>query len=127
VVLDSGAVTRVAHGSGKALVLVRALVERGWHFALPAPVLVECLTGDTRRDVQANRVLHAVNDVHPTSETHARAAAALRYRTANPSVVDPLVAGMAMRLSGPVIVLTTDPQDIEALVAGAPRVRVLAC
>jgi hypothetical protein len=126
VVLDSGAVTRLADGSGVAVSLVSTLVERGWHLVVPATVLVECLTGDTKRDVRANRVLNAVHDVRPTDEPQARAAAALRFRSGNPSVVDALVAEMALRLPGAVVVLTTDTEDMETLVGRAPRVRVLS-
>jgi hypothetical protein len=64
----------------------------------------------------------------PTTETNARAAAALRCGTQYPNVVDALVAEAALRLAGEAIVLTTDPKDIETLL-GRERagVRVLAC
>jgi hypothetical protein len=126
-VIDSGAVTRVAEGGGTAVSILRRLVERGWRITLPAPVLVECLTGHVGRDADVHRFLNAVGEVAATDEVHARTAAALRFRTGNPSVVDALVAEMAVRMRGPVAVLTTDVKDIAALVEHAPRVRVLGC
>jgi predicted nucleic acid-binding protein len=127
VIIDSGAVSRVAGGAGTALVILRALVERGWRLVVPAVVLVECLTGDSRRDADVNRFLHAVGDVSPTSESHARAASALRYRSGNTSVIDGLVAEAAKRAPGFAIVMTTDPDDIERLVGKDEHVRIVAC
>jgi predicted nucleic acid-binding protein len=126
-VLDSGAMTRIAEGSGTARAILRALVARGFSVTMPAVVLVECLTGDGRRDATTHRVLHAVGDVRPTTEHAARAAAALRHRTGNPSVIDALVAELALGIPGAVAVLTTDVEDLEALVDGAAEVRVVGC
>jgi hypothetical protein len=107
--------------------MLRALVERGWHVTLPSVVLAECLTGHAGRDASANRVLSAVGAAHACEESHARAAAALRFRSRNPSVVDALVAELAARTGGEVAVLTSDAGDLARLLDGAPRVRVLAC
>jgi predicted nucleic acid-binding protein len=125
-VIDSGAVTRIAEGAGTAVTIVRALVERGWQLVVPSVVLVECLTGDARRDANTNRFLQAVGALPITDEVHARAAAALRFRSGNPGVVDALVAESAKRLPEPVAVLTTDARDIEVLLRTA-SVRVLSC
>jgi hypothetical protein len=126
-VLDSGAVTRLAEGAGTAVTIVRTLVERGWQIVVPAVVLVECLTGDGRRDANTNRVLRAVGDLPATEESHARSAAALRFRRSSTSVVDALVAECATRTPAPVAVLTTDRRDLEALLQDARTVRVLVC
>ena len=128
--LDSGAISALATNRGKAVVLVRELVERGWLLVLPAVVLIECLTGDPRRDANANRWIGAVGELRTPDEADARLAAHLRFRTRNPSVVDALVAAIALRSPGLCIVLTSDPHDLERLIAAGParsEVRVLAC
>lgn len=127
VLLDSGAITRVATGAGVAALLLRTLTERGWRLQVPAVVLAECLTGDAGRDANTNRVLRAIGSFSPTDHHHARAAAALRYRTGNPSVVAALIAEAALRVPGAVIVLTSDAGDLAALVGSSSKVRVLAC
>lgn len=109
------------------MTLVRSLTERGWSLLIPTVALVECLTGDPRRDANANRFIRAVGNFGPSDEQDARLAAERRHRTNNPSVVDALVAAAAMRLSGPSIILTTDPNDLKKHVEGNENVRVLAC
>ncbi len=125
--LDSGAVSQVAQNRGKAVVLVRTLVDRGWSLAVPAVVLVECLTGDPGRDANSNRFVRAVDNVVVSDEQDARLAAGLRYKTHNPSVVDALVSAGARRTPGACIILTTDPDDLTRQVRGASHVRVIPC
>ncbi len=119
--LDSGAVSKVAENRGKAVSLVRTLVERGWS------VLVECLTGDPGRDANSNRFVRAVDNVVVSDEQDARLAAGLREKTHNPSVVDALVASSARRTPGACIILTTDPDDLTRQVRRASHVRVIPC
>ena len=126
-ILDSGAVTKVAENRGKAVSLVRTLVERGWTVAIPVVVLVECLTGDSGRDANSNRFVRAVSNLLTSEEQDARLAASLRHRCGNPSVVDALVAAAARRTSGPCLILTTDPEDLERQASGAGNVRVIGC
>jgi 4-aminobutyrate aminotransferase-like enzyme len=57
-VLDSGAVSRLAERTREAAALMRALREEGlWPPIVPAAVLVECLQGQSGRDAAANRFL----------------------------------------------------------------------
>lgn len=57
-VLDSGAVSRLAERSRHAAALILALREQGlWPPAVPSVVLVECLQGHPGRHAQANRFL----------------------------------------------------------------------
>jgi predicted nucleic acid-binding protein len=127
VILDSGAVSHLGEGRGRARAELRSLVERGWLLVVPTVVLVECLTGDGRRDASVNRVLKAVDRLDASEEADARLAAGLRRRSGNPSVVDALVAARAHRKRGLCIVLTSDVDDLERHVARAPHVRVLGC
>ena len=57
-ILDSGAVTRLAERSRRAAALILALREQGlWPPIVPSIVLVECLQGQAGRDALANRFL----------------------------------------------------------------------
>ena len=57
-ILDSGAVTRLAERSRRAAALILALREQGlWPPIVPSVVLVESLTGRQRADALTNRFL----------------------------------------------------------------------
>lgn len=67
VVLDSGGLSALAGTGQLARARRRALLDAGlWPPLIPAPVLVECLTGDPRRDHAANRLI-ADSDVVATA------------------------------------------------------------
>jgi len=123
-VLDSGGVTRLAERSKQTLALVSALRETGlWPPHVPSVVLVECRRGHAGRDAVENRFLKTC-DITPTiSETLARRAALLRRSARRGSAVDALVVASA-EPGGTVI--TTDPEDLEALAAHAQDVDIVA-
>lgn len=124
-VLDSGGVSRLVADRA----FIAALRQRElWPPEVPAVVLVECLTGDHRRDHAVNRLV-SMCVVRPVDEPMARRAAALRGRSGRAdeiSAVDAVVVALAERL-GSAVVLTSDPRDITDLVneTGQP-IRVLA-
>jgi predicted nucleic acid-binding protein len=121
-VLDSGAVSRLAERSRASAALVLALAEEGlWPAAVPSVVLVECLEGHAGRDAAENRLLKTCDVVDRIPETVARRAAFLRRRARRGSAVDAIVVAMA-EPGG--TVLTTDPHDLEALAAYAQRVAI---
>jgi len=84
-------------------------------------VLVECLQGHAGRDARENQLLKTCDVVERISESLARRAAFLRRRARRGSAVDALVVAIA-EPGG--TVLTTDPEDLEALAAHAQRVLV---
>jgi predicted nucleic acid-binding protein len=84
-------------------------------------VLVECLQGHAGRDATENRLLKTCDVVEKIPDSLARRAAFLRRRARRGSAVDALVVAMA-EPGGTVI--TTDPEDLEALAAHAQRVLV---
>jgi hypothetical protein len=84
-------------------------------------VLVECLQGHAGRDATENRLQKTCDVVEKIPESLARRAAFLRRRARRGSAVDALVVAMA-EPGGTVI--TTDPEDLEALAAHAQRVLV---
>ena len=121
-VLDSGAVTRLAERSQSAAALILALRNEGlWPPIVPSVVLVECLQGHAGRDAAENRFLKTCDLVEEVGEGLARRAAFLRRRARRGSAVDALVVAAA-EPGG--TVLTTDPDDLSALASHANRVFV---
>jgi predicted nucleic acid-binding protein len=121
-VLDSGAVSRLAERSRASAALILALREEGlWPAAVPSVVLVECLQGHAGRDANENQLLKTCDVIDRIPESVARRAALLRRRARRGSAVDALVVAMA-EPGG--TVLTTDPDDLEALASHAQRVAI---
>jgi len=122
IVLDSGAVSRLAERSRQAAALILALREEGlWPPVVPSVVLVECLQGHAGRDALANRFLKTCDVAEAIPEPLARRAALLRRRSRRGSAVDALVVAFA-EPDG--TALTSDVDDLKALAAHANRVTV---
>jgi hypothetical protein len=121
-VLDSGAVTRLAERSGWAAALIAALRAEGlWPPLVPSVVLVECLTGEGTRDAAQHRFLRACDVVEAVPVRIARRAAWLRARARTGSAVDALVVAAAEPRG---TVLSGDLGDLRALAAYAAGVTV---
>lgn len=121
-VLDSGAVSRLAERSPRAAALILALRDEGlWPPVVPSVVLVECLQGHAGRDALANRFLKTCDVVEEIAEPLARRAARLRSQVRRGSAVDALVVAFA-EPGG--TALTSDRDDLEALAGHATRVSV---
>ncbi len=121
-VLDSGAVTRLAERSGRAAALIEAFRAEGlWPPVIPSVVLVECLTGDGSKDAAEHRFLRTCDVVAALPTALARKAAWLRARARTGSAVDAVVTAMA-EPNG--TVLTGDPADPRALAEHASGVTV---
>ncbi len=121
-VLDSGAVTRLAERSARAAALIAALRAEGlWPPVVPSVVLIECLTGDGSRDAVQNRFLRACDVADNVPIPLARRAAWLRARARTGSAVDALAAAVA-EPGG--TVLTGDPADLRALARHASDVTI---
>jgi predicted nucleic acid-binding protein len=112
-VLDAGGITVLATSRAR----LAALRSRGlWPAQVPAVVLAESLTGDHRRDFEANRLLKACQ-VRDVVELECREAARLRTATGRAgtvSAVDAVVVAVAATFRDPVV-LTSDPDDLSAL------------
>lgn len=121
-VLDSGAVSRLAERSRRSVALIATLRTTGsWPPVVPAPVLIEALHGHSGRDAQTNRLLKACNVIEQVPQKRARRAALLRYLAGRGSAIDALVVAMA-EPGG--TVLTSDFADLRALAAHASDVLV---
>lgn len=115
-ILDSGGVSALA-GQRARLAELRRRGE--WPPQVPTVVLTEALTGDHRRDHHRNRLL-AMCQLRPVTEDLARAGARLRGRLPRPGAIaatDAVVAALATTYPGSVV-LTSDPDDIAALLDG---------
>lgn len=120
--LDSSAVSRLAERSRPVLALILALREEGlWPPVVPSIVLVECLQGHAGRDAAENKFLKTCEIVEEIGEPLARRAAYLRRHARLGSAVDALVVAIA-EPDGTVI--TSDPDDLEALASHARRVSI---
>ncbi|HEX9537598.1 MAG TPA: hypothetical protein VGA04_05410 [Streptosporangiaceae bacterium] len=121
-VLDSGAVTRLAERSGRAAALITAFRAAGlWPPVVPSMVLIECLTGDGSRDAAQHRFLRTCDVAETVPVPLARRAAWLRGRAHKGSAVDALITAAA-EPGG--TVLTGDPADLQALAAYASSVTI---
>jgi hypothetical protein len=114
-ILDSGGISALAGQRARLAELHR----RGlWPPQIPAIVLTEALTGDPRRDFHENRLVRMCQ-VRDVTEQLARDAALLRTRSRRATTIsatDAVVAALAVACADP-IVLTSDPDDLSALVA----------
>jgi hypothetical protein len=123
-VLDSGAVTRLAERSARAAALIAALRAEGlWPPMVPSMVLIECLTGEGSRDAAQNRFLRTCDVTGRVPVPLARRAAWLRARARTGSAVDALVTAVAEPGGA---VLTGDLADLRALARHASDVTIQA-
>jgi hypothetical protein len=122
IVLDSGGVSWLAQRSPRTVALVREMRAAGlWPALVPAPVLVECLTGHAGRDALANRLLTSCDLVTEIPQALARRCARLRCAARRGSAVDAIVIGIA-EPDG--VVLTSDSGDLAALAQAATGVTI---
>lgn len=126
-VLDSGGLSALTGRSARSRTWLRWIVEHGGEIVVPTPILVETVTGDVRRDAETNRILGVLarQDLAMVApdERLARRAGRLRYRARSDDGVDALVAAVAAD-GTPCVVLTSDPTDLERLLADEPKVAV---
>jgi hypothetical protein len=122
-VLDSGAVTKLARRDRQTAAIITVIRRDGlWPPAVPSVVVVESVTGDPGRDANTNRFLKTCDLITEVPESTARCAARLRFLAKTGSAVDALVVATA-EPGGQV--LTGDPGDLRAVAAPAECVRVV--
>jgi predicted nucleic acid-binding protein len=120
-ILDSGAVIAWSRGDVRARALLTRALELALDVRIPVAVLAETLRGGPR-DAPIHRVRNSV-DVFPTEEATARLAGALLGRTGGTNTVDALVAAEAVIAAADL--LTSDADDLRALLADHPNVTVV--
>ncbi|MGH3587875.1 MAG: PIN domain-containing protein [Pseudonocardia sp.] len=114
VILDSGAVIGWSRGDERVRALLREAIAHNLELRVPVVVLGETLRGNAR-DAPVNRVLKATGTT-ATPATTGRRAGSLLGRTGGRNTADALVAAEALDARGS-IVLTSDPDDLSALLA----------
>jgi len=107
-VLDSGAVTRLAERSARAALIAALRAEAP---VVPSAALIECLTGEGSRHAAENRFLRTSDIAESLPVPLARRAAWLRATARTGSAVDALVTAVA-EPGG--TVLTGDAADLRA-------------
>lgn len=127
-VLDSGALSALAGRSQRARAWLRWIVEHDGTLTVPTPVLVETITEDSGRDAEVNRILGvlqgAASVMVAPDEATARRAGRLRHRARSDDGIDALVAAVAVGDGSPCIVLTSDFDDLERLLANESQIAV---
>lgn len=125
VVLDSGAVTRLARRDRRAVARIGSLKRRGiWPPVVPSVVLAECLTGRQSIDAVTNRFLKGCSIEEQLPEQIARNAGRLRDRTGRASEISAVDAVVVAVAEPDGMVLSTDPVDLGALASHARGVAV---
>ncbi len=128
-VLDSGAITKVALADLLACSIVEDLSGRGWTVCIPAAALVEVITGRAKTDAPIERLIKQVGNLLDCGERLAKAAGVLRTKEVRrkklpPSGIDAIVAAATIACQ-PAIVLTTDADDMGALLVAAELATVI--
>ena len=120
--LDSGAVSRLARPSFRTDAIFLAIRQRGlWPPIVPTVVIVESSTGRVGADANTNRLLAMCDVVTDLPVAVARRAGQLRHLAHRGSPVDAIVVALA-EPNG--FVLTGDLEDLGALAARANGVRI---
>lgn len=124
-VLDSEGLSKVAVGAKEARAHLEAARRRGARVVTSALTLTEVLRGGAR-DASVHRILSRI-EVVPVSPELGRKAGELLGRSGlsgHRCAIDSVVAVTALRQPRPVVLLTSDPQDLAMLVEESDRPRV---
>ena len=124
-VLDAGAVIALARGDRRLRALLDTAQRRGASVIVPASVLAETVRGNGPRDAAINLVVNRLAPHPVVDDRLARAAGALMGRARSGNAMDAFVAAEAAR-QAPAVVLTSDPDDLAALLDGMPGTAVAA-
>jgi predicted nucleic acid-binding protein len=115
--LDSDGLVKLASGDPKSRAFLESARERGARVVVSAITLTEVLRGGPR-DAPVHRVLSRII-VQPVSAELGRRAGELLGTTGlsgHRCAIDAVVAAIAMELARPVVLLTSDPDDLNRLV-----------
>ena len=129
VILDAEGLVKLAHGNHFAVSFARDAHDRGGRVMTAASTIAEVLRGGSR-DARVHRVLNQITVV-PVDKALGRAAGALLGRTGlsgHRCTIDALLAAVALGQPRPVVLLTSDLDDMAQLIdePGRPRAERIA-
>jgi predicted nucleic acid-binding protein len=124
-VLDSEGVSKLADEDPTVVPHILEARKRQAPVVASAATLTEVLRG-TPRDAEVHRVLKRV-EIVPLTREIGRSAGELLGSSGLPSTasIDAMVAATALVQTRPVMILTSDPDDLAALTEGATGVGIL--
>jgi predicted nucleic acid-binding protein len=123
-ILDSEGLSKLAAGDARTRGYLDSARTRGARVAVSAITLTETLRGGPR-DAAVYRVLSRITVV-PVSPEIARRAGELLGETGlsgHRCAIDAIVAATALELERPVVLLTSDPDDVNRLVEEPERAK----
>ncbi|MGC9666481.1 type II toxin-antitoxin system VapC family toxin [Planosporangium sp. 12N6] len=123
-VLDSEGLVKLAAGDARVRAYLESARERGARVTVSAITLAEVLRGGPR-DAAVHRVLSRIV-VQPVSADVGRHAGDLLGMTGlsgHRCAIDAVVAAMALAAARPVVLLTSDPDDLNMLVEESSRAK----
>lgn len=120
--MDTGALVAESKGNRRVRVLIREALTEGAVLIVPAIVVTETYRGNPQ-DVLLNRLLDRVV-IDVAGFELAKVAGRLLAVTGTSNAPDAQVVAVALRRA-PCIILTSDEQDITALVNGRSDIRVV--
>lgn len=121
-ILDSGAVIGWSRGDPGVRELLRLAIARNLELWVPVVVLAETVRGGPR-DAAVNRVLKSTGTGNTEAGT-GRRAGELLGKTRGRNTADALVAAEALQIPGSAV-LTSDPDDLTALLSDNPDIDVI--
>ncbi|MDP9181818.1 MAG: PIN domain-containing protein [Actinomycetota bacterium] len=122
-VLDSDGLAKAAAGDPWAVAWVARARELRLPLVVNAVTLTETIRGG-RRDVVVHLLIRNAHVDHVDAE-FAADAGRLLGKTKRSDTIDALVATTAIRLKQPVVILTSDPNELTALTEDHPWVAVV--
>lgn len=123
-ILDSEGLSKLATGNARVRTYLETAHRRGARVVVSAMTLAEVLRGGAR-DAPVHRVLSRIVTV-PVGPELGRAAGELRGATGmsgHQCAIDSVVAATALVMARPVVLLTSDPDDLSRLAEepGCPK------
>jgi len=111
-IYDAGALLAAERNNRQFLDVHKTALRKGWHIAVPAPVLTQAWRGGVGRQAVLAMVLRGI-EVVPTDEDIARQAGVLLGLSGTSDAVDAIVVATAARYTATVV--TSDPKDLRVL------------
>jgi predicted nucleic acid-binding protein len=122
--LDSEGLWKAAARDERTAAYVKQALREQGRVVVPAVTLAEVLRGGPR-DAPVHQALKQF-EIVPVDTEIGRAAGEILGRAGGDKTVDAVVAAVAARQPGPVLLLTSDPGDLAALSQGLGDIRIRA-